>query len=274
MPELDTGQLRTAYRALSAGGAPSRPSMQELQARIDARRRKSRRRLAAAIGASALILIAVAVGLSRGHDQRVSTVDTGPGRSTASFSAAARSIQRANAAPLSASTNPVETIAKQRRQVLSLLPTATPGVQSALRVHVTVLDHDLTGGGHGTGQPTKAQIDAANRTVDQALRRDCGLSLSIFGYSVKPTSTQSTITADTSPPSQTKQGMCRLLKLNDAEQYVGLSVAAAEALANDHHARFRILNQDGHANPVTSDRVSGRIDVSVTSGRVAAACSE
>jgi hypothetical protein len=167
-----------------------------------------------------------------------------------------------------------ESETRERSQILTLLPAAAPNVQAALRVEVAVLDRELNGGGQGTGEPTKAQIDAAATTVGQALRRDCGLTISIFGYSVKPTSPQSTFPTSSSMPSQAGQGMCRLMKLKDAEKYVGLSVAAARSLALGDGGTVRVVNQDGHPIGGTADRVLGRVDVSVESGRVVAACSE
>jgi hypothetical protein len=107
--------------------------------------------------------------------------------------------------------------------------------------------------------------------VGQALSR-CGLSIDIFGMSVRPTA------GGTDKPTTTLAsatfGLCRLQTLTDAPEYVGLSLAQANALAKRHSEHVTVENRDGRAIPVPSHSELNGVIVAIQNGSVTEACHE
>jgi hypothetical protein len=130
----------------------------------------------------------------------------------------------------------------------------------------------LTEISRGPTTPTTLVAQTARlQLVGQALSR-CGLSIDIFGMSVRPTA------GGTDKPTTTLAsatfGLCRLQTLTDAPEYVGRSLAQADALAKQHNEHVTVENRDGRAIPVPSHSELNGVMVAIQNGSVIEACRE
>lgn len=270
MPESESERLLAAFRSLSQSHEGIRPDLDELEARINARRHRVRVAVAGSCAVVLVVVIALAVTLvpRSGQNLRVATQPT-PGGTFAPnspFCTVAHAIKKENATPMKAGTSAQFANARRLDQLQRLAAAAPSWLRPAIDP-MSSTPHTVTGPAPTT--PTTLVDPSTFAPVDQALS-GCGLSLAIFGQTM-----QATVVPE--PPTTLDPALvnfCGHQELPDAPEYVGLSMSQANALAQQRQERIRILVQDGHSIPNMENRVSNRIDVAVQSGHVVQACTE